>query len=281
MVMAPRLLVIGHRGLMGRAACAHLADRYEIMGRGRPEIDLARPNSIAQTLSSASYEVVLNCAGFTDVDGAETAALQARAVNAEGVAALAEQCRRRHTRLVHIGTDYVFDGRQAQPYAETDTPAPLSEYGASKLMGERAVLEAAADNLVCRTSGLYGPHGPSFVGAVGDRVRAGEQVVVVRDQRTSPTSTRALCQMILALLDHGCQGLYHTVATGQCSWFTCAQVIAESLGRPDAVSPCWAREQPRAARRPRFGGLDNGKLTRDTGHVPAPWEEALRGYLQD
>jgi dTDP-4-dehydrorhamnose reductase len=271
------ILVIGANGMLGRDMMALLGDR----GRGVDidGIDITSLESTERVLTAVRPSVVINCAAYTDVDGCEGNQETAMKVNGEGVAHLAMTTRTIGARLVQVSTDYVFDGNKGTPYQEDDAPHPLNVYGESKLAGEmNAVFNP--DHLIVRTQWLYGLHGKNFVETMLRLGAERDELSVVDDQIGSPTWTVDLAHAILALVEKGCQGVYHAANEGYCSWNEFAQAIFQEAGMPVTVSAMTTGQLNRPARRPLLSPLDCGKLAHDCGYRPQPWRDALRSYLR-
>jgi dTDP-4-dehydrorhamnose reductase len=218
------------------------------------------------------------------VDGAETDRARALAVNAEGPAHLARACEDVGARLVHVSTDYVFDGRQSRPYGEEDPPRPLGVYGATKLAGERAVLEARGPHLVVRTSGVFGAGGSrvkggSFPERILGRARQGLPLRVVSDQVFSPTYAPDLAVALLALVERQASGLVHVTNSGCCSWHELAVAALRLAGSDTPVEEIHAAELARPAPRPAYSVLANERF-HALGLAPLrSWRDALAGFL--
>jgi dTDP-4-dehydrorhamnose reductase len=271
------ILVVGANGMLGRDLMALIGDPARGVDIG--EIDITSLESTERIIRTLKPEAVINCAAYTDVDGCETNAEKAMQVNGEGVAHLAMATREIGARLVHVSTDYVFDGSKGSPYAEDDAPCPLGVYGESKLAGE---LNAAfnPDHLIVRTQWLYGLHGKNFVETMLRLAVEKDELSVVDDQVGSPTWTVDLSQAILALLKTGGRGIYHAANAGFCSWNEFAQAIFEEAGLSVKVNGMTTDELNRPARRPLYSTLDCSKLEQDAGFRPQPWRSALKAYLQ-
>jgi dTDP-4-dehydrorhamnose reductase len=263
--------------MLGRDLTALLGGRC--LGVDIDDIDITALESVMSVIGKHRPEVVINCAAYTDVDGCESNVEQAMAVNGEGVGHLAMACRDIGARLVQISTDYVFDGGKSTSYVEDDAPCPLNMYGESKLAGE---MNAAfcPDHLIVRTQWLYGVHGKNFVETMLRLGAEKDELKVVDDQIGSPTWTADLSQAIVALIDGGCQGIYHAANSGYCSWHGFAQAIFEEAGLNVRVMPMTTTELNRPARRPLHSTLDCSKLAGDAGFHPQEWRTALRGYLK-
>lgn len=270
------ILVVGANGMLGRDLMAGIGDAAR--GVDIDEIDITSLESTGRILKTLKPKVVVNCAAYTDVDGCESNMETAMQVNCEGVAHLAMVSREIGARLVHISTDYVFNGGKGSPYVEDDAPCPLGVYGESKLAGEmNAVFNP--DHLIIRTQWLYGLHGKNFVETMLRLAEEKDQLSVVDDQIGSPTWTVDLAAAIIALLKTGHRGVYHAANSGFCSWNDFAKAIFEESGVQIKVNGMTTQELNRPARRPLYSTLDCSKLERDTGFQPRPWRTALRAYL--
>lgn len=269
--------MVGAQGMLGQDLMALLGSRAH--GVDIAEIDVTSPESVMKVVGDLKPEVVINCAAYTDVDGCESNTETAMAVNGEGVGYLAMACRDIGALLVQVSTDYVFDGGKGTPYVEDDAPCPLSVYGESKLAGE---MNAAfsPEHLIVRTQWLYGLHGKNFVETMLRLGAEKDELSVVDDQIGSPTWTVDLARAIIALIDHGCRGVYHAANADYCSWNDFARAIFEEAGITVSVKPMTTTELNRPARRPLYSTLECSKLAADTGFQPQPWRSALRDYLK-
>ncbi len=242
-------------------------------------------------------DVVVNCAAFTDVDRAETEREAAFRVNRDAPRFLAEAAVRLGAALIHISTDFVFDGNgrnadggfieRSRPYAEDDTPAPLNVYGESKLAGEKAVMESGVRGVVVRTSWLYSPWGKNFVKAIMRVAAERDEIRVVGDQSGCPTSAMSLAEAIAELATAAAvvlptpAQLYHFCDAGVVSRADFADEIIRQAGIECRVVPVTSAEYPSAAKRPMFSALDTSKITRDFGIAPRPWREPLAECLKE
>jgi dTDP-4-dehydrorhamnose reductase len=279
--MERRILVISPDGMLGRAFRERLerdpARRSTFKTVAYPEIDLTRPETIAAHVQP-DVGVVINCAAWTDVDGAETQEALATAINGEGVGALARRCRDIGATLVHFGTDYVFDGEARAPYPVDAPLAPRNAYGRSKALGERLLRESGARHLYLRTSWLYAPWGKNFVRTIATLAAQTDTIRVVDDQRGRPTSAEHLARTALALLDRGATGTWHVTDGGECTWFELAREIVRLRGARCRVDPCTSDEYPRPARRPAYSVLDLCATEAVLGPMP-PWQAHVADVL--
>lgn len=273
----------GASGQLGRALVARLGERVVWAGGSR-ELDLRDAEAVARVVREASPDVVINAAAYNDVDGAESQIEVALGVNGGGPGHLARACRRIDALLVHVSTDYVFDGGQSRPYTEEDCPRPANVYGISKLAGELLAVSSGSACLLVRTSGLFGAGGSgvkggSFVARVLARARAGEPLRVVGDQVFSPTYAPDLAGALVALVDRGARGLFHVTNVGSCSWHQLAVAALEIAGLRVAVEEISTAGLGAPARRPAYSVLANARYA-SVGLPPLrPWREALEEFL--
>lgn len=253
---------------------------FDMEGFDLPELDIRDFNSVRDTLPVCDW--VVNCAAYTRVDDAERERQAAFAVNAEGALSVARVCARRGVRLLHISTDYIFDGRKGRPYVETDSPEPLGVYGASKLAGEKAVRAEGGRFLIVRTQSLFGKRGPNFVRAIVEKIQKGATPLrVVNDQVSSPTYTRHLADALTRLIKLDKQGVVHVSASGSCSWFDFARAIVARLRPSVEVVPISSQELGRPAPRPAYSVLDNSLYISWTGAPLPSWHEGLAAYIKE
>lgn len=275
-----RCLVLGGSGMLGQAVAAAARSRgWETLGLARQEADVTDRDRLLQWAASFQPELVVNCAAFTQVDACETEVERAFAVNAEGAASAAAAAASVKARLVHVSTDYVFDGAAGEPYREEAPAAPRSVYGRSKLEGERRALEYER-SLAVRTSWLFGPGGASFVTAMVGLITAGRLPLrVVQDQVGCPTYTGYLAAALLDLGRLGTAGIVHYRNRGPVSWYAFAVEIARLwCGGVEAV-PVTGAEFPRPAPRPAYSVLDVRRFEETVGRRVEPWEPGLEETL--
>ncbi|MFN0134248.1 MAG: dTDP-4-dehydrorhamnose reductase [Phycisphaerales bacterium] len=267
----PEALVVGADGMLGRAFMQLLADLdLPHSGVTIKELDITDAAAVADRVREP---VVINCAAWTNVDGAETNEAAATLVNGRGVANLRDACFEHEGFLVNYGTDYVFAGTSTRPYPIDEPLAPLNAYGRSKAEGERA-MSGVIDHLYIRTSWLYAPWGNNFVRTIARLLREKPAIKVVDDQRGRPTSAEHLARATLALLQVGSKGFAHATDGGQCTWFDFAREIGKLTGAAGAVEPCTSAEFPRPAKRPAYSVLDIAHTERLIGPMP-DWKANL------
>jgi dTDP-4-dehydrorhamnose reductase len=280
------VLVTGGSGQLAQALAAAAPDLVRVVGR--PAFDFDRPETIARAFDVASPDLVINAAAYTAVDAAETDAEAAFRANRDGSAALAQLCRAADVPLIHISTDYVFDGTKGAPYVEGDPVSPQGVYGASKLAGEQAVLASGARAIVVRTSWVYSHTGRNFVRTMLAAARKTRSLRVVADQVGCPTTAIDLADALLAiaarLRGEGWQdrfgGVVHAAGTGWTSWHGLAVATFEEAARYGAPVPEVAairtEDWPTPARRPADSRLDCTRLGAIFGVALPPWQDGLR-----
>ncbi|MDO4806747.1 MAG: dTDP-4-dehydrorhamnose reductase [Coriobacteriales bacterium] len=287
-----RVLVTGANGQLGRALrtvldsgnapseyAGYVADWVDL-----PELDISRMASVEEWFAKhGPYDVVLNCAAFTNVDGCESDFPTAFCANALGPMNLARACAQHGATLVHVSTDYVFPGTEAGERVESDVPAPISAYGRSKLAGEGLALAANPRTHVVRTAWLYGD-GKNFVRTMLSLAERFDEVTVVDDQLGNPTSATDLAREMLRISLTDSYGVWHCTNEGICSWADLAQATFELAGVSCKVKRCssaeWKRLNPQSADRPAFSALKNERLQTTIGNTMRPWRVALAEYLQ-
>lgn len=281
------IIATGADGQLGRhlrLSCAGSSDRWIFAGRG--DLDITDPRSIARLMEGTGASVVVNCAAYTDVEGAESHRDEAMLVNATAPGYLAEACRERGATLIHISTDYVFDGASSLPYSEEHPASPLNVYGASKAAGERAVAESGCRHIILRTSWLYSRFGRNFVKTVLDRTARGDRMDVVFDQTGSPTYAGDLADAVFDITERGLyegnEGIYHYSDEGVCSWFDLARQTAELAGRSvRTIEACRSDRFQCKARRPAFSVLDKSKF-KERFKIEIPyWRDSLKRCIEE
>lgn len=277
-------LILGSGGQLGHDLLEVLADEdEEVVGLDLPDVDIADSSSLAEVLSAHEPDVVVNAAAYTAVDDAETNEELAAQINAKGPELVAQACRAHPgTKLVHISTDYVFDGQAESPYSEDAPTGPNSAYGRTKLAGEQAVLAELPDSsYVVRTAWLYGANGANFVKTMLRLEADLPGVRVVDDQSGQPTWSHDLAEQIVSLVQSDAPpGIYHGTSSGQTSWyeFTC-EIYRLIDADPERVTPTTTDAFPRPAPRPAYSVLGHGRWD-EVGLDPIrPWQEALAEAL--
>jgi dTDP-4-dehydrorhamnose reductase len=279
-----RILLTGSKGQVGSALISTLTPLAELHAFDRQGLDLQDLQSIRSAFAKVKPDVIVNAAAYTAVDRAEQEKDSAFAVNHRAVGELAQQATSSDALLIHFSTDYVFDGEKRTPYVESDSPAPLSVYGSSKLEGERAIAASGCRHLIFRTSWVYGPAGRNFLHAILAAAKTRPELRVVDDQRGTPTTSMAIAGAVAQVLSSSSlsekpSGIYHLSAAGETSWhgFATAILAAKGLGIP--VVAIRSDEYPAAARRPKNSLLDNSKIGATFDVALPDWRQGLAAVL--
>ncbi len=284
-----KIAILGSRGRLGAALLKKWSPLHEVQGFARPEFDLLDLDSIERAIpEKIPFDWVINCAAQTNVDACERQPELARLANAVAPQRIAERCARTQTRLIHISTDYVFDGRQREPYAEDAPPSPLSVYGQSKADGEFGVLATLPEAIVARVSWVFGPEKPSFIDMLLRNALGSKTVSAIDDKWSNPTYTGDLADWLAALLEVDAPGgVYHLCNSGACTWREYGEHMlrcASALGIPvktTTVAPlCLANMETFIAERPVYTVMSAEKFIATTKITPRPWTEAVQDYLQ-
>jgi len=251
---------------------------HEVVGYARADLDITDPRVVRRAMEAERPDAVVNCAAWTDVDGAEAAEDDATEVNGVGAGIVAAEAAGVGAVVVHPSTDYVFDGTAIRPYSESDRPSPIQAYGRSKLAGEIEVAAAAERHFIVRSSWLFGAGGDNFVETMLKLAGDLQQIVVVRDQGGSPTYTGHLADALVRLLDGEAYGIHHIAGSDQCSWYEFAVEIFRQAGSDCQVMSSTSDTLDRKAPRPAFSVLVS---EREHPILLPPWEEGLQAYLAE
>lgn len=273
---------------MGAALARRLGQTREVLGWEHADLDTSRPADVREAVRQQDFTTLIHTAGTTKVDYCEDHAAESHATNAETPGVLAEVCQEKGARLIHVGTDYVFDGIDRALRKETDEPRPVCVYGQHKLEGERAVLAVSPGFLVVRVSWLFGPDRPSFVDIILKQALAKENVEAIEDKVSSPTYSEDLAGWMVPMVDDPkYHGLLHLSNSGATTWLQYGQKcldIASEMSLPLKTQQLRGVSRKGfanfKAERPEFTAFDTGKFQQLSGTVPRPWEEALEEYLK-
>jgi dTDP-4-dehydrorhamnose reductase len=277
-----KILLLGHKGMLGNDLLIELGCRHEVTGMDIDEIDIVSAAQCREAVDEITPEIVVNAAAYTNVDGCEKAKDECFAVNAEAVKNIAEACRGKNICIVHFSTDYVFDGSGTEPYKEDHPCNPINTYGASKLAGERYLQDLAKKYILIRTAWLYGKNGKNFVRTIMEKARIVGQLEVVDDQVGSPTYTKDLAAAVALLIDGKATGIFHITNRGSCSWYQFAVKILQESGMTGVdVTPIKSDKLVRLAKRPAYSVLSMQKFIQKTGKIMQPWQLALQDYLKN
>ena len=281
-----RIVVVGAGGRLGSALLRAYQKKFDVVGFNHAELDLTKPDAIRPALDDLQFDILINAAAFTNVDLCETAKDEAFVVNADAPRMLAEICGDKNAKLIHISTDYVFDGNKRQPYVEEDAANPISIYGESKRAGEKYVLQASDRHIVVRVSWIFGPDRPSFVDAMIKRARTEEKIEAIGDKWSTPTYTADLAELLPRIFDVDA-GILHLANTGQCTWqeyaqhaLDCCREAGVSLTATTVGALKLADMKNWSARRPVHSVLSTAKYQALTGIQPRAWRDAVADYIE-
>ena len=284
-----KVLITGSNGQLG-SEIRELASEYENLEciyKDLPELDICDTETLTTIITDQHINAVINCAGYTAVDKAEEEALIAQKVNSEGVLNLANALKKVDGKLIHISTDYVFDGNHSQPYKESDPVSPIGVYGETKRAGELAVLNSSIDTIVIRTSWLYSVYGNNFVKTMLRLGNEKKSIQVVSDQKGTPTFAKDLAKTCLDILSDASStniskkgSLYHYSNEGVTSWYNFATAIMEISNIDCKVIPIETKDYPTQARRPMYSVLDKSKIKSDFKVTIPHWRDSLANCIK-
>lgn len=274
-----RVLIFGNAGQLGRDLVKVFAADAHVTGYDLPDVSIADADSVHACIVRDKPSVVINAAAYTNVEGAEDHADEAFAINEGGARIVADATRAAGLPVIHISTDFVYDGRKTSPYEPADAPNPLSVYGKSKLAGDFAVRAANPRHFILRTAWLYGPGGNNFVEKIIAAAKNNPALKVISEEIGSPTHTWDLAEAARSISTTHAYGLYHAVNAGQVSRNKFAEKILALAGVATPVNPCAAGEFPVKAARPAYSVLSTATLEAACGYRFRPWEEALKHYM--
>ena len=283
-----KIVIIGAGGRLGAALVRRYRDEHEVTAFNHAQLNIADEAQIWAKIDTLDFDILINTAALTNVDRCETHPDEAFRTNADGPDVLAEICSDKNAKLIHISTDYVFDGAKRAPYVEADDAEPISVYGESKRMGEESVLAAQDRHLVVRVSWVFGPDRPSFIDGVIKRAQESELVDAIADKFSSPTYTHDIAQMLPDFFDVDVSGgILHFTNPGQCSWQEYAQHALDCCWeegialKAKTVAPLNLADMKNfVARRPAYTVLSTAKYTELTGQTPRSWREAVVDYIR-
>ena len=268
-----KALVTGAKGMLGQDLCPTLMDNgYDVIETDIDTLDITNPFMVREVLTRENPNIIIHCAGYTQVDKAEENKELAYKINTEGTKNLAKMARELDIEILYISTDYVFDGEKGIKYLKTDTPNPINHYGLTKYLAEKEVQTYCKKYYIVRTSWLYGIHGNNFVETMLS-LKYKPEVKVVNDQIGCPTWTVDLSDGIVNILEKGEYGIYQLCGSNITSWYGFAKEIFQLAGLSVNLLPCKTDEFPRPAKRPKYSAMDNEEMLR-------PWQEALKDYME-
>jgi len=282
-----KVVITGADGQVGWELQQTLPADVKIKALGRSDLDITDRSAVTSVIAGLHPDLVINAAAYTAVDKAEKETVKAYSVNADGAANIARAVEEYSTRLIHLSTDFVFDGSQSKPYLPGDLPNPAGAYGASKLRGERAVMAATKDRaVILRTAWVYSVHGSNFVKTMLRLMAERDELKIVADQVGSPTWAKELAKAIWLIADNtDMHGTYHWTDDGTASWYDFAMAIQEEahalglLQKMIPVKPIKTEEYPTPAKRPQYSVLDKTSTCTALGYTPPHWRESLKKML--
>ncbi len=288
-----KILIIGKGGMLAQELqeCSHTSG-LNMVCKGRPAIDLCKPETIRAVLLQDQPSLIINAAGYTAVDQAESEPDLAFAINRDGVKCLAENAHNFGIPLIHISTDYVFDGKSRHPYREDDPKAPIGVYGRSKWEGEEAVRQCHPHHIILRTAWLYSIHGRNFLKTIVRKAKEGQDLRVVNDQRGCPTWAKDVVSSLIVMAQaiHGGKevlwGTYHFCGAGEATWYEFAKAIIEQAQeilpfKSGRIAPITTDEYPTFTTRPAYSVLDCSKIDQAFGIRPPQWVESMQQCVKE
>jgi dTDP-4-dehydrorhamnose reductase len=280
-----RILITGGRGQLGSDCADLLRVSHEVILRGSRDLDITDDKTVETAIEDYRPDIVLNCAAFTKVDACETERQRAWKTNVDGPRNLSSSLKRHGGKLIHISTDYVFDGLRTppEPYTEEDKPSPLSYYGRTKLEGEEIIKQSIDNYTIIRTAWLYGINGHNFLKTILRLAtkNPGGEIRVVNDQYGSPTWTYTLARQISIIIDTDKKGIYHATSEGFCTWYELALYFLDIMGVEHSIVPCKTEEYPTPAKRPRNSILENKRLKKEGINIMPYWQEDIERFVED
>lgn len=275
-----KILVTGSKGQLGVDLVNILSNKYYVIGLDKEKLDITNLDYVINTVKNIKPDIIINSAAYTNVDGCEENIDLSYKINSLGARNLAIASLENDSKLVHISTDFVFDGEKTKPYIEFDKPNPLSIYGQSKLLGEEFIKEINTRHYILRASWLYGENGNNFVKTMLKLGKGNKILKVVNDQKGTPTYTKDLVDVINMIIKTDAYGTYHTSNEGECTWFEFAKKIFEISNMKNIeIIPITTEELDRPAKRPKYSVMKNYMLELDLNYKLKHWDESLKKYF--
>jgi len=283
-----RIVIIGAGGRLGKALVREYSKEYEVIALTRNEIDLSNNESVYNCLQALEFDLLINCAALTNVDYCQTHKVEAYKINSEVVSSIATIVYTKFARMIHISTDYIFDGKRNKPYTESSFTQPISIYGKSKVEGERNALLYSDNNLVIRTSWVFGQDADSFIDNIINKSKVSEEILAVSDKFSTPSYTLDIAKYLKPFLfDNPIGGILNICNSGECSWQEYGQYaincmlkhgvnIKGTIVKPQKMSTLTAF----IAKRPVYTVLSTDKLTKLLGYSPRSWQDAVEEYIK-
>ena len=278
-----KILICGSNGQLGWDCCRVFEKEHDVRPLDHNALDITSKSHVRSAVEGFLPHLVINCAAYTHVDQCETDEHAALDVNARGAANIAEACEAFGACMLHISTDYVFDGSKEPPlsYTELDETTPISVYGSTKLEGEKLIASITDRHIIVRTAWLYGISGNNFLKTMLglSLVNPERPLKVVNDQFGSPTWTLRLALQLRRLVDIDARGIYHATAEGYCSWYELAVCFLKKMDVPFNIIPCTTEEYPTSATRPHNSILENGRLKKGDNNLMTGWRYGLEQFV--
>jgi dTDP-4-dehydrorhamnose reductase len=275
-----KILVTGAKGQLGEIVTFDLSTKYTVYPFSSMEMDITDRHKVQEIVKDIKPNVLINCASYNKVDKAEEDRQSARDVNTTAVGYLADICESIKCKIVHISTDYVFDGEKKRPYQETDMPNPINYYGQTKRDGEKMLEQVSTNYLLIRTAWLYSYSANNFVYNIQQIAKQNRTIRVINDQIGTPTNAYELSKVIKKLILDDAKGLYHCTGNGSCSWYEFAKAIIAKSGIDCKVNPISSKDYKQAAPRPKFSVLENKRLKDTIGDTMSDWDKALDSFFK-
>ncbi len=274
-----KVFVIGADGMLGHDICNVFENEVELFKFTKAELDITKYEEVRKNILEIKPDVVLNCSGFTNVDACESKLEEAYKINGEVLLNLSKVCNEVKAKLVHISTDYVFDGEKAEPYQIDDKQNPINEYGKSKLLGEENTISYCEDYLIVRTQWLFGVNGNNFIKKIKSLAEKNGEVFVVADQFGKPTYTKDLAKGILLAIQKDCKGIMHITNSGSTSWYEFTKEIFKVLNINVNINAVDSNYFKEIAKRPKNSILDNSVFNKEVDFELRSHTEALKAYI--
>lgn len=275
-----KVLITGAKGQLGVDFVKGLSEEYDTIELAKEELNIINLDKTINIVREIKPNIVINAAAYTNVDKAEKEVDLAYQINALGARNLAVACLETQSKLVHISTDFVFDGERNEPYIEFDKTNPLSTYGKSKLAGEELIKEIHPKHFIFRTSWLYGKNGNNFIKTMLRLAKEKKTLKIVNDQKGTPTYTKDLVEAIKKVMETDAYGIYHTSNEGECTWYEFAKHIFEILKIDIAILPITTKELNRLAKRPAYSVMRNYMLDLGFNYKMRNWKSSLKSFIE-
>lgn len=275
-----KILVAGAYGQLGTSIVRRISSQHQVFAYSSQQLDIRSEEQVLQIVREIKPTIIINCAAYNNVNQAELYTNEAKLVNEVGAYNLAKAAEFIQATLIHISTDYVFDGNKKSPYVEEDIPNPLNIYGMTKYRGEQLIQDICSRYIIIRTSWLYSEKNNNFVHTILRLVKEKERLNIISDHLGTPTYTEELAEAIERLIHEGANGLYHCSGNGFCSWYDFAREIVRLAKIECDIQPISALDYQELAKKPSYSVLDKSKFEKTTGYQMKEWQETLKLYFR-